>query len=254
MLSIERPPAYGRPLPPPFQLDVGRVFALAFSCWAAELVPFTLVGLIVYTPSLIGYGLMAAAEAGQLPVVVFGLFANILTLVLSGAVTYGVFQHLRGGTVGAGELLRTGFSKLGAVLAVGIVTGIGIALGVCALIVPGLILLTRWWVAVPVAVIESPGLAESLSRSTALTEGNRWRVLAVALGLTVVGGLVGAVAGAAVNALLPSATGPALRTLLLKVLLLPVQILAAVAPAIAYHDLRVGKEGADVSDLLEAFD
>jgi hypothetical protein len=258
VLSIERPPGNDRPLSSPFELDVGRVFAVTFSCWTAQLLPFTVVGIVVHAPALIGYALMAAAEAKPQSVTIFSLFANILNLVVSGSVTYGVFQHLRGQAVGAGELLRKGFSKLGAVWAVGIVTGLGITLGLCALIVPGLILLTRWWLAVHVAVIESPGMAESLSRSTELTEGNRWRVFAVVISFTGVAIVVGAVAGAvtalATSALAPAGAVPALRTLVLKVVLLPVELLAAVAPAVAYHDLRVGKEGVDVDDLLAAFD
>jgi hypothetical protein len=41
---------------------------------------------------------------------------------------------------------------------------------------------------------------------------------------------------------------------LLTLLLIPVHCLNAIAPAVAYHDLRLGKEGADVEDLLKAFE
>ena len=58
---------------------------------------------------------------------------------------------------------------------------IACALGICfaslLLVVPGLILLARWSVALPALMIERTGVMESLARSRDLTRGRRWTVL-----------------------------------------------------------------------------
>jgi hypothetical protein len=247
---------------PRFQLDVGSVFQRTFSVWAGNLVPFFLVGLVLQLPVLVALAGIEATGA-SMPVLqpVLSLVSSILSLSLAGAVTYGVFQHLRGERAGFGEILRLGLSRLVPVLVTGLLTGLAIAAGICALLIPGLILMTRFWVAVPVAVIEEPGAFASMGRSAELTEGNRWRIFAIALTLGVIVFLVQLMLGLVLAVF--QGTGltsgravpePAWSQALLVVLVIPLQVLNAVAPAIAYHDLRVGKEGADVEDLLRVFE
>jgi hypothetical protein len=248
---------------PNFRLDVGSVLGRTFGVWGANLVPFTLVGIVVKSPVLLGLGIIALA-GNPVPAVegILGLVSNVLTLILTGGVTYGVFQHIRGERATTGEVLRLGMSRLGTVWATGILAGLAVMLGLCALVVPGLILLTRFWLAVPVAVIETPGASASLTRSTELTEGNRWRIFAVA-GLmwlvqavvsVLLGVAIGVAAGSGPEAAVDPKTGTAGVSFLLELVIIPVAALTAVAPAIAYHDIRKGKEGADVEELLKAFD
>jgi hypothetical protein len=247
---------------PNFKLDVGSVIGRSFSVWAANLLSFTLVGVVVLSPVLLGLGLLAVTGISQpLAERLLSLVSNILGLALTGGVTYGVFQDIRGERASAGDVLRMGMSKLGTVWVTGLLAGLAIALGFCALIVPGLVLMVRFWLAVPVAVIESPGASASLSRSTELTEGNRWAIFAVAilmflvqLGATLVLGLIIGLATGAGSAAVEPAKQSAGVQFLLELLVIPIVALAAVAPAIAYHDLRKGKEGADVEELLKAFD
>jgi len=241
---------------PNFKLDLGDVVARSFSAWTANFVSFFLVGLIVYSPVIVAYLALAAVGGEALRVVGFlTLVENLLGLILVGAVTYGVFEHLSGGEKpGPGEILRKGFSKMGDIWIVGLLTGLGIALGFCALIVPGLVLLARWWLAVPVAVIESPGARAAIERSTALTEGSRWRVFALALGSGLAVSVVAIACGALTARVLPGPAQAPVRQALLTLIIIPLQSLSAVLPAIAYHDMRKGKEGADVGELLRAFD
>jgi hypothetical protein len=60
--------------------------------------------------------------------------------------------------------------------------------------------------------------------------------------------------GALIGLFLAGPRRAALGEAILTLLLIPLQGLSAVLPAIAYHDLRRGKEGADVAELLRAFD
>jgi|EndMetStandDraft_2_1072991.scaffolds.fasta_scaffold02587_2 hypothetical protein len=245
---------------PNFRVDVGSVLARTLSVWGRNLVPFCLVGLVIYSPVLLGLGAIAAS-GGSMPIgqKILDVLSNLLTMVLTGGVTYGVFSELRGQRPDVADVLRLGLSRLGTVWLTGLLAGLGMGLGFCALIIPGLVLLARWWVAVPVAVIEAPGASAAISRSTELTEGNRWRIfaLAVVVGMLQFGA---AVAIAVAISALPGAKSAAANELtawaeaLQELVLIPVLALAAVAPAIAYHDLRIGKEGADIEELLSVFE
>jgi len=253
---------------PNFRLDVGSVLPRTFRAWAANLVPFSLVGLVAYAPVLLLIALLAVTESftSQTERLV-DLVTNLFTLMLTGAVTYGVFRHLHGERAEAGDVLRMGLSRFGSVWVTGILVGLAAMLGFCLLIIPGIILLVRYWVAVPVTVIESPGASASLRRSEELTAGNRWRVLAIAILMNVfvviamllLGGAAGiliAAAGGAdsTNAASGGGATGALTLAVVTIVAIPLQCLAAVAPVVVYHDLRVGKEGVDVEELLRVFE
>ncbi len=266
-LSTHRAPEPSVVTSPNFRLDVGGVLQRTFAIWWAGLMSFCAVGLIVYSPILLGLCAIAATRT-PMPLLKSGLdlIASLFHLALSGGITYGVFQQLRGQPVGVGDLVRVGYSRLGTVWVTAFMAGVVTALGFCALVIPGLILLVRYWVAVPVAVIESPGGNASLSRSVELTAGSRWPIFGVLLvlssigvlstlllleGLRIVGGpalFEAATEGARIVPL--NAGGQALQ----DALLVPVSCLGAVAPAVAYHDLLVGKEGLDVDALLKVFE
>ncbi|MDP9491509.1 MAG: glycerophosphoryl diester phosphodiesterase membrane domain-containing protein [Actinomycetota bacterium] len=74
-----------------------------------------------------------------------------------------------------------------------VVTTVGIALGTLALIVPGLVLLARWALVVPLIVLEGASWREALSRSNDLVRGRTWPVLGVFVVLTLIGAVVIAV-------------------------------------------------------------
>jgi hypothetical protein len=77
----------------------------------------------------------------------------------------------------AGQLLQAATPVIGQLILVGIVAGIGIAIGFVLIIVPGLILLTIWSVAAPVVVLEHPGVIAALGRSRELVRGNGWQAV-----------------------------------------------------------------------------
>lgn len=77
--------------------------------------------------------------------------------------------------------LRDGAARFPALLALTVVFGAGVLAGLVLLIVPGLILLTWWFVAYQPAVIDSTGVRASLGRSRSLVRGSFWPVLALAI-------------------------------------------------------------------------
>ncbi|CAN5299122.1 hypothetical protein BH18ACT12_BH18ACT12_00650 [soil metagenome] len=75
-----------------------------------------------------------------------------------------------------GDLFERTRPRLPALIAAGIVAGIGVAIGIILLIVPGLFLLTRWALIPAVIVIEKRSAGDSFDRSWDLTRGHGWAV------------------------------------------------------------------------------
>lgn len=67
---------------------------------------------------------------------------------------------------------RQGLLMLPVVVAASIVSGLGIGLGLVALVVPGVILMLRWFVVAQTAAIEHEGWLPALRRSAQLTDGH----------------------------------------------------------------------------------
>lgn len=77
-----------------------------------------------------------------------------------------------------GELLRwrqaAGSDRMGAMVGTSVLSHLLTFLGLLALVVPGLLLATRWCVAVPVSLFEQRSGWQALQRSSELTAGHRW--------------------------------------------------------------------------------
>ncbi|HEY2228412.1 MAG TPA: hypothetical protein VGI22_11880 [Xanthobacteraceae bacterium] len=86
-------------------------------------------------------------------------------------VLYGAFRDMCGKPVRLRESIRVGLRRFYPVLGLAIaVTLIGL-LGIVALVVPGLMAFTRWFVAMPACVVEECGVFASMRRSAELTRG-----------------------------------------------------------------------------------
>lgn len=69
--------------------------------------------------------------------------------------------------------------QLGSIVVAGLLAGLGIALGLVLLIVPGLVLLTWWVLIIPVIVLERSAAGAAFSRSRELVRGYGWSVFGV---------------------------------------------------------------------------
>jgi hypothetical protein len=247
-----------------YRLSAGRVIHRSFSVWIGHLPSFTLLAAIVMSPGLLGKGviylLRAYEPVGLLHAASFPL-EWMLQMVLVGAVTYGVFQDLRRRRFGFAEVLRAGVSRLGSILIVCLLSIFVVGIGLCALIVPGLMFMTMYYLAIPVAVVESSTANVALARSSALTRGNRWPIFgvtlvisAVQIGLALAVDALLAAVGLHADAKAATSLTALAAGLLHSTLRLPFMALSAIAPVVAYHDLRVGKEGADIEDLVKVFE
>jgi hypothetical protein len=79
-------------------------------------------------------------------------------------------------------------------LAVALLYGLGVAIGIALFLVPGLFLMTIWAVTGPVVVLERPSVIAAFQRSRELVRGHGWQVFVVVLIVVVGVNVVSAVA------------------------------------------------------------
>lgn len=96
---------------------------------------------------------------------------------------------------GIGEMFRRATGKLRPLLGVSLLSGFGIGLGLLLLVIPGVVLMVRWAVAVPVVMIEGRSPRQALRRSRELVRGNGRAVLNVLLAVGLLTGFVGGLVG-----------------------------------------------------------
>ena len=84
---------------------------------------------------------------------------------------------------------------LGTLVGASLLAGIGIGIGFILLVVPGLILFSRWTLVVPAVMLEGRSVGDALARSNRLVTGQTGRVLLVVL----VAGLIEGLAGYAIH-------------------------------------------------------
>jgi hypothetical protein len=241
--------------------SVGSVLSRSWSIYLANLVPFFILALIVQVPSFL-WTLLYKPDPLE-PNMIMNLAGSVLPMVLgfilTGALTYGVFQQMRGRKASIGDCISVGIARLLPVIGVALVVGLGVFLGLLLLIVPGVILICMWWCAVPVAVVEKGGVSVSLARSSELTRGHRWTVF----GIILVMGIIQAIAGAVIAMVFVSST-TATELAAGRISLVGMIVLFAVsaffaawqacANAVGYHDLRATKENIDIEAIAAVFD
>lgn len=69
--------------------------------------------------------------------------------------------------------------RIGALLGVSVLTGLGVGVGLLFFVFPGVILFTRWSLSVPVVMLERRSPREAMRRSRELVRGRSWSVFGV---------------------------------------------------------------------------
>ena len=234
------------------QFNFGAVISQSISVFIANLVPFTVVSLLLLLPLLVFNLLVVGAptggySGGSLLAIVIQM---ILSQLLAATISFAAFQYMRGQQVGIGECLSRGLSLILPVTGVAILAGLITGIGFLLLVVPGVIAAVMLWVAIPVAVVEHPGVIDSLKRSADLTKGYRW----VIFGILLVIGIVLVVVTMILSFILLSAAGFTVYSIGVWVLQAIFGAFSATAAAVGYYFLRSAKEGVDIGDIAKVFD
>jgi len=244
------------------QLDLGVVIKELFAVLGRNFVTFLILTVIlVGLPSLLsGYLQMSLLGQGRLfdwRASASGLLAGLGALILQGTVIYGAVTDLNGKRATLGASLSIGLRSFLPLLGIGILFGIAVGVGFVLLVVPGLMLLVAWAVAIPAYVVERPGIIAAFGRSAELTRGNRWRIFALFLLYFVALIIVEAVFGVFGTASKLAAGGsvPLLTAMVVTPLIAIANgLIGAVGAAVLYVELRRVRDGVGPQNLAAVFD
>lgn len=197
--------------------------------------------------------------------------------VLSGMVIHVAFKRLMKEPSEIGTAMSAGFRRVVPLLLVGLLTGLIAILPIAAILAVGMLaddLASFAWIfslvsvaaaifaaivsamfaaAAGAVVIESMGTIAALKRSLVLTRDFRGRIFGCSILVGIVGGIIGAILGFAGVMVLDDITSGIGAVLFGAAVALFVTPLTSTLSAVVYHDLRVTKEGVDLTDLMKVF-
>lgn len=259
------------PAPAAGEFRVGQVFSRAWTVLSGNVTKFLPLTAILALPELFNLftgksatitGASGTATPNAPPdlsagallaiggtAIAFLIVWIILNVVTEATVLYGSFQAMRNRPVEIGESFKKGLARLGPIIGLSICAGLSIGLSAMFFLVPGLILLSMWFVALPACVVEGLGPFGSMGRSAELTKGHRWQIFGIWLVLWLVQVIVGAVliailtVGNDVIAIIGQAAWSTF-----------IGAYQSIVVAVTYHDLRVAKEGVDIDHIASVFD
>lgn len=253
---------------------VGGLLGQTFQVMFANIVPFGLIALaLTVLESLLywalldlpifgiwGLGGRSEAEFMAQPGAEIGLnilgnfvISTVLYAVLTATLIYGTVMYLRNSPTTVGAYLSNGGRVVFPVVIVSLIVSILAGLGSILLIVPGVLLFIRWWVAVPAVVVERAGIGGSLSRSAELTRGNRWRVLGALIILLLISTVL-TYPFQKFGGLLAQGLGSVPLLIIAGIIFTFARMMFTVATGVGYYQLRVAKEGADIEQIAAVFD
>lgn len=239
-------------------LDIGATLSETFAIFGRRFVPLVLFMLAILIPLYIvaygaGYAAASSGAASQVMIyVVMGISAivgAIAGLLGQSAGIVAVVDHLSNRPFALGTALSIVMRRLPAILGVTLLTTLAMLLGIVLLVIPGFIVMTIFYVAVPACVVERVGATQSLGRSRFLTKGQRWRIFAIVLLVLL--------ASAALSYVVRLVAGPfgMIPRLVIDLLWRSVSMaFGAVLSAVVYYRLRMLKEGVDIAAIANVFD
>jgi hypothetical protein len=221
------------------KLAVGEVFDQVFSIYrehAGVLLPvaFWLYLISAILSGLAGDDLALLSAAGLVSLVVGTLYSGIVVSLV---------RDVQDGRrdFSLGQLFEFVTPVLGRLLGAGILAALGMFVGFCLLIVPGLYLMTIWAVIAPVIVIERSRVIPAFGRSRELVKGNGWPVfgaLLLSLVIIVIGSVIFGLIAEAI------ADGPLLAIVFSALASTVTAPIAALVAAVLYYRLLAIKPAA----------
>ena len=211
--------------------------------------------------------LKGAADAGTTAIAGFvavQIFLGILTFILSSlmqaVITRGLVLDHEGREPTLGQCLQEGLRFTLPIVFLTLLWWFGLGLGFLLLVIPGIMLLCMWSVAVPALVEERTGIIDAFDRSQQLTKGNRWKIFGLLLVVlityylvTAVFALIGFTTGEGSSFFTQPDSGSALALIATALSGLVFGLLWATIQPSLFVELRDAKEGGGVGELADVF-
>jgi hypothetical protein len=250
--------------------SIGRVVSRTFSVIGRNAIPFFALGLVAAVPQVAFSALLQRnmLTSGTIDPTAIGpgfwfglagswLLAIVLVFFLQAALVQATVRSLNGQSVSIGDAFMTALRVVIPLIALGIVSTIGIAVGFVLLVFPGLMLACAWVVCVPALVVERAGILGSLSRSAELTRGHRWAILGLfvlyIIALIVINMALGPILGISMLGAQPG--NPSILFVVMMGIYTAVQYtVSAAGTASIYYELRTVKEGVGPQQLASVFE
>lgn len=234
------------------KISVGAIINETLAISRRHLKTFGVVAVVLTALPQIVVGLLemggptgqtsAAAALATIPVAIAAIFAQA-------GILYGALEDQRGRTLSTAEVFAACGKYFVRVFVVSLIMGFGVGFASILLLVPGLILATMWSVAQVVAVARDKGFSFALSESSAMTKGNRWRILGLLAIYFVVLMVIYIGAGA-----LTVAIGP-MFLVAVQAIVAPIQTVIGCCGVVAlYSALDRNRGGLNAASLAQTFD
>jgi hypothetical protein len=245
---------------------IGDVLISTINIYSRNALIFTLVSGIFWFPAVLaGYYLehgfsvaggpvvysdVASAAMRQWEQLLVVLFMLTLQPLGTAIVLYAAFQDMRGQPVEIGVSVARALARFPALVGLTLLMTVAVMMGFVLLVVPGIILMVMWYLAVPVCMVEKTGPVTSLDRSQRLTKGHRWKLFGLFLFVVILGAIGDSVSAGIGAALLRDAGAVLLQTVWQGIS----QALSSIMIVVAYYQLRVAKEGVDIDQIASVFE
>lgn len=244
-----------RPFTPPVEsrLGLGGIMAAALHMYRAAPWPVMVVALVTALPVAVlmaagdlAYGPAQGTSAETLRTLIQLIPAALLAPISTAATTVIAVDLLHRAPTDASRALESVAERFWPMAAVSAITVTGLAAGLFALIIPGLVLLILWLFAAQVVLLERRGVREAFRRSVALVRGAFWWTLGGFLAISLTVGLAGRLAGSLTGLGTDRLPGDlrivaaAAATLVVSVLVQPV---ANLAFSLMYAERHLVREG-----------
>jgi hypothetical protein len=227
--------------------DLGQILSGCWLLYRSHFAVFATIALAVVLPmDLITLGVIEGKLTSGFDVGQIGgggpAYTLVQTLVTVPLITAGhvfaVMQASRGERPRAGDSLSRAGGVLPVLIGTVLLYSAGVLLGLIALVVPGIYLAVRWYVATQSVVAEELGPVEALQRSGELVHGMWWRVLGISLVVGLIGVVAGGLLALPVGALAAAADSGALLVLGNVIADSVILSFTALAGTLLFFDLR----------------